>query len=120
MKKLFEKGWACRRILIIMGLGCSLGLVHYGIPLGLGNLGSNLYPSVTFNAIIEVPSAFILLFFVDKWNRISSILTLFLVSGISCSICAITGSKWAGVKTGFELLAFFCACSSVIFYLDSR
>lgn len=120
MKKLFEKGWACRRILIIMGLGCSLGLVHYGIPLGLGNLGFNLYPSVTFNAIIKVPSAFILLFFVDKWNRRSSILTLFLVSGISCSICAITGSKREGVNTGFEILAFFCACSSVIFYLDSR
>ncbi|ONI11815.1 hypothetical protein PRUPE_4G127400 [Prunus persica] len=59
MKTLFEKTWAFKRILAVITLGTGIGLVYYGMPFGVGNLGFNIYLSVMFNALSEIPSYFV-------------------------------------------------------------
>ncbi|KAI5332517.1 hypothetical protein L3X38_022646 [Prunus dulcis] len=59
MKTLFEKTWAFKRILAVITLGTGIGLVYYGMPFVVGNLGFNIYLSVMFNALSEIPSYFV-------------------------------------------------------------
>ncbi|KAL4597768.1 hypothetical protein ACB092_11G012900 [Castanea dentata] len=59
IKMLVQKRWAFRRLLPVLVIGFGSGMVYYGMPLGLGNLSFNLYLSVTFNALAEIPSSLI-------------------------------------------------------------
>jgi hypothetical protein len=69
LKNLLQKKWSSRRILLIMALGFGIGVVYYGMPLGLGNLSFNIYLSVTFNALSELPSSLVTFFSIDKVRR---------------------------------------------------
>nr|POE96813.1 organic cation/carnitine transporter 3 [Quercus suber] len=42
-----------------------IGMVYYGMPLGLGNLSFNLYLSVTFNASFEIPSSLFIILLIE-------------------------------------------------------
>ncbi|KAF2302887.1 hypothetical protein GH714_010251 [Hevea brasiliensis] len=58
-----------RRLSAVMVIGFGSGFVYYGMPLGLSNLDFNLYLSVTFNALSELPASLVTFFFIDKFNR---------------------------------------------------
>lgn len=112
MKLLWERKWAMRRLTAIMTVGLGIGLFYYGMPLNVGNLGSNLYLSVTFNALAEFPSSLVTFFLVGKINRRSSLLALTALSGI-CSLCCVLNNELIPEKVQMviEVISFFSACT---------
>ncbi|KAK7256998.1 hypothetical protein RIF29_30652 [Crotalaria pallida] len=112
LKILLQKKWSSRRVLAIMAIGFGIGLVYYGMPLGLGNLSFNLYLSVTFNALSELPSSLLTFTLIDKINRRSSLLFFTILSGVFSMMSILEGKLWTKMQIGFELISFFSACTS--------
>ncbi|KZV51257.1 Organic cation/carnitine transporter 3 [Dorcoceras hygrometricum] len=110
MKILLKKGSALRRIAAVMAVGFGVGMIYYGMPLGLGNLSFDLYLGVALNALSEFPASFITFFLIGKLNRKSSILGLTAVSGICSVACVLVRRK--GIQMGLELVSFFSACTA--------
>ncbi|KAL3569008.1 hypothetical protein D5086_028898 [Populus alba] len=81
--------------------GFGIGIVYYSMPLAVGNLGFNIYLSVAFNALAEIPSYIIFSFIVSKWSRKGSLLAFTTLGGI-CSIMCIINWKEV-VLIGLEL-----------------
>jgi hypothetical protein len=106
---LFKRRWALQRILATMVLGFGVGVVFFGMLLGVGNLGFNIYLSVIFNASLLIPSNLLTLFFIARWKRKISLFAFCITSGICSIICVIVGSSKKGIKIGLELASFFCA-----------
>ncbi|KAK6934729.1 Major facilitator, sugar transporter-like [Dillenia turbinata] len=113
IKVLLEKKWALGRLSMVMLTSFGIGMVYYGMPLGLGNLSFNLYLSVTFNAVSEFPSSLITFFVVEKIKRKSSLMVFGILSGI-CSVMSVVVGKqgWMRLQVGFELVSFFSACTA--------
>ncbi|XP_057959237.1 organic cation/carnitine transporter 3-like [Malania oleifera] len=109
-----EKKWALRRLLTVVVLGFGIGIVYYGMPLGVGNLAFNLYLSVTFNALSEVPSSLLVFFFIGKWKRRKSLLAFTSMSGICSVMCVVVGDGVLKgyLQVGLELASFFGACTA--------
>ncbi|KAI9159846.1 hypothetical protein LWI28_002435 [Acer negundo] len=112
IKVLVEKKWAFRRLSAVMVAGFGIGMVYYGMPLGLGNLSFNLYLSVTLNALSELPSSMITFFIIGKLNRRSSLLGFTILSGICSVMCVLAGKVSATLQIGLELVSFFSACTA--------
>ncbi|KAF3320962.1 organic cation/carnitine transporter 2-like protein [Carex littledalei] len=112
MKMLWDRKWAMRRLTAIMTVSLGVGLFYYGMPLNVGNLGSNLYLSVTFNALAEFPASLVTFFLVGKFNRRSSLLALSTISGI-CSLCCVLSNELIPerVQMVIEIVSFFSACT---------
>ncbi|RDX95906.1 Organic cation/carnitine transporter 3, partial [Mucuna pruriens] len=117
LKILLQKQWSSRRLLSIMAMGIGIGLVYYGMPLGLQNLSFNLYLSVTFNALSELPSALIVFFLIDKFNRRIALLLFTILSGAFSVMSIMEVKPWTNLQIVFELISFFSACSSFNVYL---
>ena len=66
---LVQKKWAFKRLSPVMVIDFGIGMVYYGMPLGLGNLPFNLYLSVTFNALSEITSSLFTILLIRKLNR---------------------------------------------------
>ncbi|KAG8362680.1 hypothetical protein BUALT_BualtUnG0051400 [Buddleja alternifolia] len=110
VKIFLNKEWAFQRLMAVMVVGFGIGLVYYGMPLGLGNLSFDLYLSVTLNALSEFPASFLTYFLIEKLDRKGSVLGLALLSGV-CSVgCVLV--RWKGMQIGLELLSFFSACTA--------
>jgi predicted MFS family arabinose efflux permease len=112
IKILLKKKWACRRLLTVMAVVFGIGMVYYGMPLGLGNLSFNLYLSVTFNALSELPASLVTFFLVDKLNRKDSLLVFTTLSGVCSILSVVMGETSANLQMGLELVSFFCACTA--------
>ncbi|KAG5237331.1 organic cation/carnitine transporter [Salix suchowensis] len=112
IKILLKKKWACRRLLTVMAVVFGIGLVYYGMPLGLANLSFNLYLSVTFNALSELPASLVTFFLVDKLNRKDSLLVFTTLSGVCSILSVVTGERSANLQMGLELVSFFSACTA--------
>lgn len=110
MKEMFNRKWALRRLLLAMGAAFGIGLAYYGLLLGVGNLDSNIYLSLTFNALLEIPAYFLSFFVIEKWKRTSSMLAFCIVSGICSIICGIIGNGQKVLQFGPELASFFTVC----------
>ncbi|KAG8362626.1 hypothetical protein BUALT_BualtUnG0057200 [Buddleja alternifolia] len=87
VKIFLNKEWAFQRLMAVMVVGFGIGLVYYGMPLGLGNLSFDLYLSVTLNA---AGLGFI------KWS-------------LQCGMCV---GEMEGDANRLELLSFFSACTA--------
>ncbi|XP_058070954.1 organic cation/carnitine transporter 3-like [Magnolia sinica] len=112
MKILWEKKWAFRRLSMVMVVGFGVGMVYYGMPLALGNLDFNLYLSVTFNALSELPMALLTFFLIGRLNRRSGVLVFTIISGLCSVLCMVMdGSDQKEVQMGLELVSFFSACT---------
>ncbi|KAJ4828439.1 hypothetical protein Tsubulata_047631 [Turnera subulata] len=110
---LLRKKWALRRILAVIVLGFGIGIVYFGMPLGVGNLGYNIYLSVLFNALLELPSYVVTFIVVDKWNRRSSIFFFCVLSGIFSILCVYPGRNVSeAARIGLELGSFFSGCTA--------
>ncbi|KDP44653.1 hypothetical protein JCGZ_19689 [Jatropha curcas] len=111
IKILTQKRWAFRRLSAVMIIGFGTGFIYYGMPLGLGAQNFNLYLSVTFNALSELPASLIPFFFIDKLKRKYSLLVFNSVSCVCSILCAIAGKMSANLQIGLELVSFFSACT---------
>ncbi|KAL9409981.1 hypothetical protein AB3S75_048243 [Citrus x aurantiifolia] len=112
IRELFVRRWALERTLALMVLGFGIGVIYYGMTLGIGNLGFDIYLGVVFNALLEIPSFFLTFFLIKKWNRKSSLLVLSIISGI-CSIMAVVANDISNagksMRIGLELASLFSA-----------
>lgn len=95
-----------------MAMGLGIGVVYYGMPFGLGILSFNLYLSVTFNALSEIPSTLLTFILLDKFNRRSVIFLLTTLSGISSILAIMEWVTWTWMQILFELISFFSACTA--------
>ncbi|MED6180996.1 hypothetical protein PIB30_015220 [Stylosanthes scabra] len=117
MKILLQKKWSSRRLSMVMASGFGIGMVYYGMPLGLGNLSFNLYLSVAFNALSELPSSLITFVLIDKFNRRTALLAFAVVSGIFSVLSTMEGEVWSQIQIIMELISFFCACTAFNVYM---
>ncbi|XP_028802683.1 organic cation/carnitine transporter 2-like [Neltuma alba] len=109
IRELYEKTWALKRLLAVMVLGFGIGMVYFGIPLNMGNLGFNIYLSTFFNALLDIP-AFIATYLLDNCRRKPSILGFCIATGISCLICGVITTNdeiLRKMKLGLALISFF-------------
>lgn len=110
MKDLLKTRWTLNRLLKIMVLAFGIGMMYYGMLLGVGNLGFNIYLGVTFNGVLIIPSYFASYFLIDRLNRKGTLLGFTLVSGVLSVACAFVRSELKSVHIGIELASFFCTC----------
>ncbi|KAI3456645.1 hypothetical protein Pfo_013308 [Paulownia fortunei] len=110
MKILLKKGWSFRRLVTVMVVGFGIGMIYYGMPLGLGNLSFDLYLSVTLNALSEFPASLLTFLLIGKLDRKGSVLGLTLLSGICSVSCVLV--RWKGMQIVLELVSFFSACTA--------
>jgi len=88
-KSLWSARWARWRMILVMVVGTGIGLAYYGIQLNVENLNFNLYFTVAFNALMEIPAVFggsLLLAWVDRRILVASSAIL---AGLSCIICTL-------------------------------
>ncbi|GLJ53658.1 hypothetical protein SUGI_1144530 [Cryptomeria japonica] len=87
LSRLWGTQWARKRLILVMAVGAGIGLIYFGLPLGVGNLGFNLYISVTLNALSELPAGIISTLLVARARRRRAILLLTLTSASFCFVC---------------------------------
>lgn len=114
--KLFERSWALKRMVAIMVLGMGIGMVYFGMPLAVGNLGFDIYLAVVFNALMEIPSC-VATYFLENRQRKPSILAFSIASGVCCVMCVVVGSGVQGIKVGLALTSFFSATTAYNVFL---
>ncbi|KQK15764.1 organic cation/carnitine transporter 2 [Brachypodium distachyon] len=111
LHSMWERPWALRRLAAIMTASFGIGMVYYGMPLNVGNLGgSNLYLSVTYNALAELPSSILSWLLMGRINRRSSVIALTALAGVSSLACLVIPGQ--GLRMGAELLSFFATCTA--------
>ncbi|KAI6689387.1 hypothetical protein NL676_026215 [Syzygium grande] len=113
IKVLLEKRWAFRRLYTVMLVGFGMGMVYYGMPLGVGNLDFDIYWSVTLNALAEVPSTLVTFLLIGKLNRRSLLLFFTTLSGFCSVMCILEGQVWQKLQIGLELVSFFSGCTAL-------
>ncbi|KAJ1385219.1 MFS transporter superfamily [Sesbania bispinosa] len=114
--ELFGKSWALKRMVAVMVLGLGIGMVYFGMPLAVGNLGFNIYLAVVFNALMEIPSC-IATYFLENYKRRPSILAFSIGSGVCCVMCVVISNGLKGVKVGLAMASFFSACTAYNVFL---
>ena len=114
--ELFERSWALKRMVAIMVLGLGIGMVYFGMPLAVGNLGFDIYLAVVLNALMEIPSC-VVTYFLENYRRKPSILAFSVASGICCVLCVVVGSGQQVAKVGISLVAFFSAVTAYNVFL---
>ncbi|XP_020256639.1 organic cation/carnitine transporter 2-like [Asparagus officinalis] len=109
LNTLCKKRWAFKRLTMVMTVGFGVGSVYYGMPLNVGNLGTNLYLSVAYNALAELPSSLFFFFFMDRISRRYTTLVLTLLSGVASILCVFLTAR--GWQLAMEVLSFCTAVS---------
>lgn len=72
----------------LIWLTCAM--IYYGLSLNVGNLGSSLYLSVFLNGIAEVAAYALTAAMLDKFGRRAMLISLMLLSGLSCLLGSLT------------------------------
>ncbi|KAE8706371.1 organic cation/carnitine transporter 2-like [Hibiscus syriacus] len=85
---LFNKRWAAQRLAAVMVTSFGIGMVYYGMPLGLGNLSVNLY--LGERVIVGFHN---------------------LKRCMQCNVCG-DGPVWPSLQIAMELISFFSACAA--------
>ncbi|KAK1679517.1 hypothetical protein QYE76_040365 [Lolium multiflorum] len=110
LRSMWERPWALRRLAAIMTASFGVGTVYYGMPLNVGNLGSNLYLSVMYNALAELPSSILSWLLMGRINRRSSVIGLTAVAGL-CSLACVVIPQGAA-RMAAELVSFSATCTA--------
>ncbi|CAM0909162.1 unnamed protein product [Alopecurus aequalis] len=110
LRSMLERPWALRRLAAIMTVSFGVGMVYYGMPLNVGNMGSSLYLSVMYNALAELPATVFLLLLMGRINRRSSVIALTAAAGL-CSLACVVIPQGAA-RMAAELLSFSATCTA--------
>ncbi|XP_062186452.1 organic cation/carnitine transporter 2-like [Phragmites australis] len=111
LQTMWERPWALRRLAAIMTASFGVGMVYYGMPLNVGNLGSNLYLSVTYNALAELPSSILSWLLIGRINRRCSVVTLTAAAG-ALSLACVAIAQGSAARMAAETLSFFATCTA--------
>ncbi|CAN6319734.1 unnamed protein product [Urochloa humidicola] len=114
LRMMSERPWALRRLAAIMAAGFGVAMVYFGMPLGVGSLGSDLYLSATYNALAEVPSAALSWLLIARAGRRASVAALAAAAGACSLACAAVVPRGAGAvaRVAAELASFFATCAA--------
>jgi OCT family organic cation transporter-like MFS transporter 3 len=108
----WERRWALRRLAAMMAASFGVGMVYLGMPLNVGSLGSNLYLSVAYNALSELPSAALAWVLISRAGRRGSVIALAAASGACSLACAAIPRGAAAARMAAEVLSFFAASTA--------
>ncbi|KAI5391324.1 organic cation/carnitine transporter 3 isoform X1 [Lathyrus oleraceus] len=114
--ELFGRGWALKRMVAVMVLGIGIGMVYFGLPLAVGNLGFDIYLAVVLSALIEIPAC-VATYFLENRQRKPSILVFSVASGVCCIMCVVVGSGIQEIRVGLAMASFFCSCTAFNVFL---
>ncbi|CAL4991569.1 unnamed protein product [Urochloa decumbens] len=112
----WERPWALRRLAAIMAASFGVGMLYFGMPLNVGSLGSDLYLSVTYNALAELPSTALAWVLIGRADRRGSVAALAAAAGACSLACAaIPGGAvaLAAARMAAEVLSFFASCAAL-------
>ncbi|CAI8600603.1 unnamed protein product [Vicia faba] len=112
----FTVGWALKRMVAVMVLGIGIGMVYFGMPLAVGNLGFDIYLAVVFSALMEIPAC-VATYFLENRQRKPSILVFSVASGVCCIMCVVVGPGIQEIRVGLAMTSFFCACTAFNVFL---
>ncbi|MED6210096.1 hypothetical protein PIB30_060908 [Stylosanthes scabra] len=110
--RIFGKDWSIKRISAVMVLAFGIGMVYFGMPLGVGNLDFNIYLGVALNALLEMPT-YVVTYLLENSKRRISLLSFTTLSGVfSMLLCGgvVVSLRVEALKMVLELASFFCAC----------
>jgi OCT family organic cation transporter-like MFS transporter 3 len=110
LRTMWQRPWALRRLAAMMTVSFGVGTAYYGMPLNVGNLGSNLYLSVLYNALAELPSSILSWLLMGRINRRSSVIALSGAAGL-CSLACVVIPQGAA-RMAAELLSFSATCTA--------
>ncbi|TKV95754.1 hypothetical protein SEVIR_9G382800v4 [Setaria viridis] len=113
LRAVWERRWALRRLAAMMAASFGVGMVYFGMPLNVGSLGSNLYLSVAYNALAELPSAALACVLISRAGRRGSVIALAAASGACSLACAAIPRGAAAARMSAEVLSFFAACTAI-------
>uniref|UniRef100_A0A7N0UGD9 Major facilitator superfamily (MFS) profile domain-containing protein n=1 Tax=Kalanchoe fedtschenkoi TaxID=63787 RepID=A0A7N0UGD9_KALFE len=114
LRLLFGLKHNLRRIIPIIVLAFGIGLVYFGIPLGVGNLGFDTYVGTVLNAVIEIPAFVIALYLTMRggkeyyYSRRGSLAGFCMASGAMSVTCTFVPA--GSGRLGVELGAFVMGC----------
>ncbi|XP_062189747.1 organic cation/carnitine transporter 2-like [Phragmites australis] len=111
LQTMWERPWVLRRLAAIMAASFGVGTVYYGMPLNVGSLGSNLYLSVTYNALAELPSSILAWLFLGRVNRRSSVVALTVAAG-AFSLACVAIPPGSAARMAAEIVSFFATCTA--------
>ncbi|CAO2203728.1 unnamed protein product [Urochloa humidicola] len=112
----WERPWALRRLAAIMAAGFGVGMVYFGMPLNVGSLdGSDddLYLSVAYNALAELPSAALAWVIIGRADRRGSVVALAAAAGACSLACAAIPRGAGAARMAAEVVSFFAACAAL-------
>jgi len=112
LRAMSARRWALRRLAAVMATSFGVGMVYLGMPLNVGSLGSNLYLSVAYNALAELPSAVLAWLLIRRASRRSSVIALTAAAGACSLACAAVPRGAAAARMAAEVLSFFAACTA--------
>ena len=79
-------------------------LVYYGLTLGVGSLGVNIYIASALSFVVEIPGSILIVPPIEYWGRRLPYIALMLISGIACLITAfIRKSLWTCICQHYTL-----------------
>ncbi|CAK8570461.1 unnamed protein product [Lathyrus sativus] len=114
--ELFGRGWALKRTVAVMVLGIGIGMMYFGMPLAVGNLGMDIYLAVVFSGLMEIPAC-VASYFLENRRRKPSILVFSVASGVCCIMCVVVGSGIQELRVGLAMTSFFSACTAFNVFL---
>ncbi|CAL4991558.1 unnamed protein product [Urochloa decumbens] len=109
MRAMWERPWAMRRLAAIMAASFGVGMVYYGMPLNVGSLDDDLYLSVAYNALAEVPSAVLAWVLIGRADRRGSVVALTAAAGA----CSLACAAIPPARMGAEVVSFFTSCMAL-------
>ncbi|CAL4983100.1 unnamed protein product [Urochloa decumbens] len=118
LRAMWERPWALRRLAAIMAASFGVGMVYFGMPLNVGSLldggsDSDLYLSVAYNALAEVPSAALAWLLIGRADRRGSVVALAAAAGACSLACAAIPPGVAAARMAAEVVSFFAACAAL-------
>ncbi|XP_010688756.2 organic cation/carnitine transporter 2 [Beta vulgaris subsp. vulgaris] len=112
LKILINEKWAVKRLLASMLLAFGIGLMYFGMFLGVGNLGFNIYLTAALSALLSLLSYLLtFLYWIPRCNRRISMLGFCVISGATSIIFSVLGKhSYQGLIISLEVVSLFCAC----------
>ncbi|KAG0550845.1 hypothetical protein BDA96_01G372600 [Sorghum bicolor] len=112
LQAMWERRWAFQRLAATMAASFGVGMFYFGMPLNVGSLGSDLYLSVTLNALAELAAAVLTWLLVSRSDRRSAVIALTAAAGACSLACVAIPRRAASARMAAEVLSFFAACTA--------
>ncbi|XP_059084961.1 organic cation transporter protein-like [Tigriopus californicus] len=120
MADLFKGGPITRNTILLFIIWIVITLGYYGISMNTGNLGSDIFVSLTLISLIEIPSYVVCIFIMDHLGRKPTLTISLFLTGIACIAAGFMDD--GGGKTALALIGKFGASAgfSVVYLFTTE